>query len=78
MRQMTDRIMELDRMMHSSRMYLESISHKLDKNDVLGISTNKGGLVHVAARHSPYPGTSLTRFQVLDKDVPWNVRYLNN
>ncbi|XP_071134130.1 transient receptor potential cation channel subfamily M member-like 2 [Mytilus edulis] len=72
MRQMTDRIMELDRMMHSSRMYLESISHKLDKNDVLGISTNKGGLVHVAARHSPYPGTSLTRFQVLDKDVPWN------
>ncbi|CAC5360039.1 TRPM2 [Mytilus coruscus] len=64
MRQMTDRIMDLD------RMYLESISHKIDKNDVLGVSTNKGALVHVAARHSPYPGTSLTRFQLLDKDVP--------
>jgi uncharacterized coiled-coil protein SlyX len=31
-KRMTDRIVELERMIQSSRMYLENISHKLDKS----------------------------------------------
>jgi hypothetical protein len=42
-------------------------------SDVLGVATVKGLLVHVAARQSPYPGTSVTRFPVFDKYVPWEV-----
>lgn len=30
-------------------------------------------LLHVAARRSPYPGTSIRRFPVFDKFVPWEV-----
>ncbi|XP_076076624.1 transient receptor potential cation channel subfamily M member-like 2 isoform X3 [Mytilus galloprovincialis] len=74
-KRMTDRIFELERMIQSSRMYLENISHKLDKSDVLGVSTVKGLLVHVAARQSPYPGTTVTRFPVFDKYVPWEQPY---
>ena len=44
-------------------------------SDVLGVATVKGLLVHVAARQSPYPGTSVTRFPVFDKYVPWEVNY---
>ena len=76
MKRVSDRVIELERMLHSNKISLESISHKLDKSDVLGVSSVKGLLVHVAARLSPYPGTNVARFPVLDGYVPWEVRYM--
>ncbi|KAJ8317915.1 hypothetical protein KUTeg_003006 [Tegillarca granosa] len=72
-KRMNDRIADLERMMQSSRLYLENISHKLDKTDVLGVANVKGQIIHVAARQSPYPGTRFTRFPVFDKYVPWEL-----
>ena len=43
-------------------------------SDVQGITDVKGQFIHVAARQSPYPGTSIARFPVFDKYVPWEVR----
>ena len=42
--------------------------------DVKGITDVKGQFIHVAARQSPYPGTSVARFPVFDKYVPWEVK----
>ncbi|KAK3100700.1 hypothetical protein FSP39_023943 [Pinctada imbricata] len=75
MKRINERILELERTMHASRMYLESIFHKMDKTDVLGVSTTKGQIVHVAARQSPYPSTRIVRFPVFDKYVPWQQKY---
>ena len=44
--------------------------------DVMGITDVKGHFIHVAARQSPYPGTSIARFPVFDKYVPWEVRFI--
>ena len=41
----------------------------------MGITDVKGHFIHVAARQSPYPGTSIARFPVFDKYVPWEVSY---
>ncbi|KAL4230550.1 hypothetical protein ACF0H5_010931 [Mactra antiquata] len=75
MKRLNDRVMELERMMQSSRVYLEDIAHKLEKSDVMGITNVKGRFIHVAARQSPYPDTSLARFPVFDKYVPWEAPY---
>ncbi|XP_060602842.1 transient receptor potential cation channel subfamily M member-like 2 [Ruditapes philippinarum] len=75
MKRLNDRVVELERMMQSSRLYLEDIAHKLEKSDVMGITNVKGRFIHVAARQSPYPSTSLTRFPVFDKYVPWETQY---
>ncbi|KAK3100144.1 hypothetical protein FSP39_015318 [Pinctada imbricata] len=74
-KRLNERILELERTISTSRMYLESIFHKLDKTDVLGVSTAKGQVVHVAARQSPYPTTRIIRFPVFDKYVPWEQTY---
>lgn len=42
--------------------------------DMHGMANRKGQIIHVAARQSPYPGTSIARFPVFDKYVPWEVR----
>ena len=38
------------------------------------MANRKGQIIHVAARQSPYPSTSIARFPVFDKYVPWEVR----
>lgn len=40
---------------------------------VAGIPTRRGLDVHIVARQSPYPGTELSRFPILDKCVAWDV-----
>ncbi|XP_022323165.2 transient receptor potential cation channel subfamily M member-like 2 isoform X2 [Crassostrea virginica] len=75
LKRMSDRIVELERTLGTSRMYLENISHKLDKQDVHGMANRKGQIIHVAARQSPYPSTSIARFPVFDKYVPWETLY---
>ncbi|XP_061163971.1 transient receptor potential cation channel subfamily M member 1-like [Saccostrea echinata] len=75
MKRISDRIVELERTLGTSRMYLENIYHKLDKQDVHGMANRKGQIIHVAARQSPYPGTSIARFPVFDKYVPWETSY---
>lgn len=75
MRRLNNRIVELEKIMLSSRMYLENIYHKLDKSDVFGVANTKGQIIHLAARQSPYPGTRIARFPVFDKYVPWEQVY---
>lgn len=75
MKRLGDRVVELERMVQSSRLYLEDIAHKFDKTDVKGITDVKGQFIHLAARQSPYPGTTITRFPVFDKYVSWEVSY---
>ncbi|OWF47104.1 Transient receptor potential cation channel trpm [Mizuhopecten yessoensis] len=75
MRLLNNRIVELEKIMLSSRMYLENIYHKLDKTDVFGVSNTKGQIIHITARQSPYPGTRIARFPVFDKYVPWEQAY---
>ena len=41
----------------------------------MGITNVKGRFIHVVARQSPYPATSLARFPVFDKYVPWEVGF---
>lgn len=75
LKRMSDRIVELERTQGTSRMYLEHIYHKLEQQDVHGMANRKGQIIHVAARQSPYPGTSIARFPVFDKYVPWETLY---
>ncbi|XP_052792596.1 transient receptor potential cation channel subfamily M member 2-like isoform X1 [Mya arenaria] len=75
MKRLNDRIVELERMFQSSSLCLEDIAHKLEKNEVMGITNVKGRFIHVAARQSPYPSTTIARFPVFDKYVPWDTQY---
>ncbi|WAQ99063.1 TMP2L-like protein, partial [Mya arenaria] len=75
MKRLNDRMMEMENMMDSSRLYLEDIAHKQEKNDMMGITNLKGRFIHVAARQSPYPSTTIARFPVFDKYVLWEVQY---
>ncbi|XP_052825070.1 transient receptor potential cation channel subfamily M member 2 [Octopus bimaculoides] len=74
-KRLSDRVVELERALQTSRIYLEDIKHMLDKSDVQGVSSTKGQSLHVASRQSPYPGTKLARFPVFDKYVPWESIY---
>lgn len=74
-KRLSDRVVELERALQTSRIYLEDIKHMLDKSDVQGVSSTKGQSLHVAARQSPYPGTKIARFPVFDKYVPWETNY---
>ncbi|KAL3880135.1 hypothetical protein ACJMK2_032401 [Sinanodonta woodiana] len=74
-KRLNNRIVELERVIQTCRLYLEDISHKLDKSEVMGIANVKGYFIHVAARQSPYPTTTMARFPVFDKYVPWEVTY---
>ncbi|KAL5012942.1 hypothetical protein ScPMuIL_011493 [Solemya velum] len=66
-KRLNSRVMELERMVQSSRMYLENIYHKLDKTDVQGVPNIKGQFIHIAARQSPYPGTSKYMMSMIQK-----------
>ncbi|XP_078686292.1 transient receptor potential cation channel subfamily M member-like 2 [Branchiostoma floridae x Branchiostoma belcheri] len=70
-----DRVVKVEKMMQESMLTLETIKHlllKKESGEVEGVPTTQtGAVLHIAARQSPYFGTSRKRFPVFDKYVPW-------
>ncbi|XP_042900024.1 transient receptor potential cation channel subfamily M member-like 2 isoform X2 [Parasteatoda tepidariorum] len=73
MHQLKSRLKELDRMMTHSHVYLENIKHLTEKIQERGLQSQVS--LHILSRHTPYPGTSVQRYPVPDKYVPWEVMW---
>lgn len=76
-RQLTDRIVHLESFFTSNCLLLEEMKHMIKGLDpkAQALQQTSKSMIHIAARQSPYPKTSIRRFPVFDKYVPWDTQY---
>ena len=65
----------MERSIRQTYACLELIKHMTTKK--LGIDSSGHRTPHVFSRHTPYPHTSIQRFPVPDKYVPWTVTFID-
>ncbi|XP_064608406.1 transient receptor potential cation channel subfamily M member 8-like [Liolophura sinensis] len=74
-RKLNDRLGMLEKGLTSCLQLMEEAKHMIEKMDpkAHGMTALKKEHVHIYSRQSPYPDTSLERYPVLDKFVPWEI-----
>ena len=70
-RQIKGNLAQIQRSIHRTNTTLEAIRNLTSKKTETEIFGGK--TLHIFARHSPYPESSIQRFPVSDKFVPWSV-----
>ncbi|XP_074597217.1 transient receptor potential cation channel subfamily M member-like 2 isoform X2 [Brevipalpus obovatus] len=77
MKKLNGKVMELERMINLSHVYLENIKHISSLNFGNIDSDSKSRPFPILSRQSPYPGTRVQRIPVPDKYVPWEVMWID-
>lgn len=76
--QLRGQVQEVQRRMHLSLVYLESLKQVSSRTDPTSLTTpQQQTMLHNISRQSPYPGTKIRRCPVPNKFVPWEVMWLD-
>ncbi|XP_076098368.1 transient receptor potential cation channel subfamily M member-like 2 isoform X1 [Mytilus galloprovincialis] len=75
---LVEQISNLEQNVTNCQMALEELRHMIEKiNPQLQPAlVAEKSFIHVLSRRSPYPETTVTRFPVFDKYVPWEIVYI--
>ncbi|KAH9369533.1 hypothetical protein HPB48_019676 [Haemaphysalis longicornis] len=72
--QLRGQVQEVQRRMHLSLAYLESLKQVSSRTDPTSLTApQQQTMLHYISRQSPYPGTKIRRCPVPNKYVPWEV-----
>ncbi|KAK0055225.1 transient receptor potential cation channel subfamily M member-like 2, partial [Biomphalaria pfeifferi] len=75
-RRLTDRLVDIEQNQNMIGFVLEGLLNTLQSLDPKAQAQKaqtQARPIHIASRQARYPGTDITRFPVLEKDVPWEV-----
>ncbi|CAG5136880.1 unnamed protein product, partial [Candidula unifasciata] len=75
-KRLNERVVNIERNQIMAGFILESIMNSVEALDPsMPAPISQIRRVHTASRSSPYPGTYINRFPVLEKDVSWDVKF---